>query len=516
MSRCFFALPLTTKIICLLLVIFLLPSCLWSCKKGEELVLSDISSGSDTLSGTLLESSAESFSENTPSTDKTDSSLSEKENVCIENKTRNMAPEASLPSDIELLTDGDTSTSVTLYTGEAGNTVTLEWDEPLAIDRVLCRESGNAVDHIEIRAIGPEGELLKSYTQEACGAMRVSAMAQHNVKKLEFVFDSSDADYVTISEIEVYSLKKTAFHIFESSAYLPVNSAFSSESLSEGLKALDDIVLISGVYWDENGKIAVTDGFKTNYTQLLAQIEKKALSLRLRATVYPAYRMTNSGTAGNTIDTPEKRKILIDELIEFAASYHLCGIDFDWEFPKDEREWELFSLLLTELKETADRQLEESLSLSAAFYPGKGALSQEAFAALDRVHVMTYDQFDENGYHSTYHTSCLSYDSVQYFADRGCDRAKIHLGIPCYGRPFDASQVWNLYSDAAIPDAYTNVWKGSYYNSQALAADKAAFAYQEGLGGVFLYHMKCDKPFDDPLSLLRGIKEYLSFNPDVD
>lgn len=79
------------------------------------------------------------------------------------------------------------------------------------------------------------------------------------------------------------------------------------------------------------------------------------------------------------------------------------GIDIDWEFPQEE-EWDSFSLLLVQLKQLLSSQ-PQPIALSVALYPQQNQLNTEAMQALDRIHLMAYDQFDQQGFHSTLQTA---------------------------------------------------------------------------------------------------------------
>ena len=458
------------------------------------------------------ESSAETHSDTENSNSSTeveseDSSLPEKENICTDNCAKNIAPDADITPGAENLVDRDPKTSVTLSTSGKGTVITLSWNTPVTVDRVVINETGENIQKFTISVTDSQGTIFNSYTQDECGESRVAAIAQKDVIQLDFCFFASDSIQITLNEIEVYSEKNIDSDNFVTSAYLPTNTQFNASALKTALNTLDNVTLISCAYWDESGKINLTDSFEEHYNKLQPFTMQNGGKLELYATIYPAYRMTKAGTAGETINTKDKRAALIAEIIAFAEKYSLAGIDFDWEFPKNEEEWNYFSLLITELKDSSNGKL----NISAAFYPGKAELSREAFSALDRVNIMAYDQFDENGYHSTYKTACTAPESYDYFIQKGCTASKLFIGIPCYGRPFDASNIWNLYNETVIPDAYTNILNGSYYNSRTLAVDKAAFALQQGYGGVFLYHLKCDKPMENELSLLKGITDYLAF-----
>ena len=189
------------------------------------------------------------------------------------------------------------------------------------------------------------------------------------------------------------------------------------------------------------------------------------------------------------LDTAEERKQLIQSIADFAAEYQLSGIDIDWEFPL-ETEWADFSAFLVELEgvlSSADVQL------SLALYPEDISLSQQAIAALDRVHVMAYDQFDEQGFHSTLQTA---QDAIDYFIDLGFTPSQLCLGIPAYGRPPDGSAQWVFYRDID-PDSMKgknpNLVGDIYFNSPSLALQKQELAKEEKLSGVMVYQLLCDR-----------------------
>ena len=432
-----------------------------------------------------------------------ESSISSAESEGEETITKtatNIAPEATLPEGYTCLNDGDIYSGVIFHDGKCE--FSMEWESPVDIDRIVSKESGNAIDSVKITAFDRTGGVLAEYSQEECGESRVSALALQGVKRLELSYGASSGEF-SLTEVEVYPEKTGSAHGFGVSAYLPVASALNEELIAPSLRELNDIILISGSSWDANGKVSASDEFVQNRKQLKSLLPD---GTSVWATVYPSYKLISNGRAGATVDNAEKRAELIDNLLYFVDEYELNGLDFDWEFPGDEAVWSNFSALLVELK-----QRRSSLKLSAALYPDKALLSDAAFAALDRVNVMAYDQFDANGHHSTYKTVADITKMIPYFANNVCEVYKLYIGIPAYGRPFDASNVWDLYKDIPVEDRYTNIWKHSYFNGCAIVADKTAYAMQSGFGGVFLYHLSCDRPLDDEFSLLGSIVDYINF-----
>ena len=437
------------------------------------------------------------------SADSSESSVSSAESEGEETTTKtvtNIAREAALPEGYTCLNDGDIYSGIIFHDGSCK--FSMEWESPVDIDRIVSKESGNAIDSVRITAFDSAGGVLAEYSQEECGENRVSALALRGVKRLELSYGASSGEF-SLTEVEVYPGKTGSAHGFGVSAYLPVGSALDEEQITPTLRELSDLILISGSSWDANGEVSASDEFVQTREQLKSLLPD---GTPVWATVYPSYKLINKGRAGATVDNAEKRAELIDSLLYFVDEYELDGLDFDWEFPGDKSVWSDFSTLLVELK-----QRRSSLKLSAALYPDKALLSDAAFAALDRVNVMAYDQFDANGHHSTYKTVADIAKTIPYFANNICEVYKLYIGIPAYGRPFDASNVWDLYKDIPVEDRYTNIWKHSYFNGCAIAADKTAYAMQSGFGGVFLYHLSCDRPLDDEFSLLGAIVDYIHF-----
>ena len=46
-----------------------------------------------------------------------------------------------------------------------------------------------------------------------------------------------------------------------------------------------------------------------------------------------------------------------------------------------------------------------------------------------------------------------------------------------------------------------------YLNSAQLIADKTSFAIDAGLGGIMIWHMTCDLPYDNEFSLFKSIND---------
>ncbi len=272
------------------------------------------------------------------------------------------------------------------------------------------------------------------------------------------------------------------------SAYLPFN-AYSPNMLADGtLDKLDEVTVNVGCYWQGDGTLAVSEGLKA----MLSDIREAYPELKIYCTINP-----KKGGAG-AILTEENRKPLIENMLDFAREEELYGIDIDWEFPADEY-WDEFSELIAELSKALNA---EDKKLSLAFYPEKATLSAEAVKSIDKVNVMAYDCFDENGHHSTYKGAV---EAIDWFLGLGFEEEQLSLGIPAYGRPVNEALEWPFYKDFAADLADgTNLLGEVYFNSPQLVMDKTLMAKEQGLQGVFLYHLGCDSTDGENLSLREG------------
>jgi len=275
------------------------------------------------------------------------------------------------------------------------------------------------------------------------------------------------------------------------SAYLPLNACSDTVIDSPLLTQLDKLTVNVGCYWKADSSLEVKDTLPF----ILEHLKETQPDLSISCTINP-----KNGAAA-AIDSPEERKLLVENMLAFCEKYELAGVDIDWEFPQG-NEWEDFNLLIIELSEALSQT---NRSLSLAFYPENVNLSEEAIKAVHSVHVMAYDQFDEQGYHSTYESA---EEAIVYFTGLGFQEEQLILGIPAYGRPLSGAAQWPLYCDYApqLADG-TDLLGENYFNSPQTAARKAAFAHEKGLQGVFLYHLGCDS--HDEWSLTRAIREVL-------
>src|ERR1700690_4304492 len=120
----------------------------------------------------------------------------------------------------------------------------------------------------------------------------------------------------------------------------------------------------------------------------------------------------------------QARKKFEDNLLAFSLAHGLDGVDFDWEFPENDAQYQGYAALLQELK-TAFQPHGLLISMALSY---NADLTRSVYQYADRIHVMSYDH---PGMHSTYDQAL---QDLSYFVAGGFAKGKLFLGVPFYGR----------------------------------------------------------------------------------
>ncbi|KAK0731812.1 glycoside hydrolase superfamily [Lasiosphaeris hirsuta] len=230
--------------------------------------------------------------------------------------------------------------------------------------------------------------------------------------------------------------------------------------------------------------------------------------------------------------------------VKLVQDWGFDGIDIDWEYPVNAAEAQHFVLLLQAVRQALD-------SLAAQHSPGYRFLITIAAPAgsshynvmdlagmdpyIDAWHLMAYDyagSWDSTSGHQSnlyanganpQSTKFSTEQAVRDYLARGIPASKIVLGMPLYGRSFEAttgigqpyngigagsiqSGVW-LYRDLPRPgaqEAFDDVAQASYsydpatkelisYDTVTSAVAKARYLVGRGLGGAVFWEASGDK-----------------------
>ena len=207
------------------------------------------------------------------------------------------------------------------------------------------------------------------------------------------------------------------------------------------------------------------------------------------------------GTLATVARTPELRTKFADRLTAFLQEAGFDGADFDWEYPRAD-DLDSYALLLDGVRRSfAPWGLRVTVAVSPS-HP----LNKAAYAAVDRVHGMLYDDF---GQHSTLENSTAH---VQEFLDQGVPAGKLLLGVPFYGRGYtEKGPAWSsavsyktLRGRYRLSPAQDTV-SGYYFNGIETVRRKVQYAKQAGLSGVMVWEIGQDT--NDESSLLGAITD---------
>lgn len=195
---------------------------------------------------------------------------------------------------------------------------------------------------------------------------------------------------------------------------------------------------------------------------------------------------------------PAIRKKFVENLVSSCLENALDGVDFDWEFPENEREVQAYAALLAEVKAALTPY---GLIVSVALSPSE-QMDLKPYAAADRIHIMSYDRGNKHA------TPEQARQDAAAFLAAGAPQQKLILGLPFYGRIMTAP--YNSYTYSEIVERYhplpaLDEAGDIYFNGIETIQHKTCLAKAMGLGGVMVWELGQDS--NDEASLLRAIYE---------
>ncbi|MCP4639149.1 MAG: hypothetical protein GY851_01880 [bacterium] len=192
------------------------------------------------------------------------------------------------------------------------------------------------------------------------------------------------------------------------------------------------------------------------------------------------------------------RSRFVSELTDYCLANGFDGADYDWEFPENAEEKAAYSDLIVDTK----RAFEPHGLLVTVALNRHQRLSDRAYAALDRIHLMAYDGGRR---HSAFEHAQAACDR---FVRDGVPPAKIGLGVPFYGRRMantDEAMAYQGIVEQFAPSLEDDEAGGFYYNGPAMMRRKTRLAFDNGLSGIMIWEIGQDT--HDDSSLLRTIKD---------
>jgi len=209
--------------------------------------------------------------------------------------------------------------------------------------------------------------------------------------------------------------------------------------------------------------------------------------------------------------TQELRSIFISNIIDKIIAYGYDGVDIDWEFPQSVEQRNNLTYFVEEL-DSAFYEFDPELLITMAV-PGSNWSGQWLDMSSLRPHIDFFNamNYDIHGSWSSHagHNSPL-YQSppgdpdgsvetgINYLVNtRGLPESKINMGIPFWGKKYNASQINGSFTGSVIDMYYSEIlplidngWNYQWDNNA-----KCPYLLKEDQSAIITY--------DNPLSIQR-------------
>jgi hypothetical protein len=416
------------------------------------------------------------------------------------------------------INDGKNNTA---YQALQKNNIEIEIDllEETLIDSIVLKEDGLNISSFEIHLF-IDDEWEKVYEQNKIEYYRLATFDERTTNKVKVVIKEAD-QLPSIRSIEIYHLGKYKNDDFKVTAYISVGhlyDALMDGELTEneinnlfGTEYYDlytDVFFIFDIRWDEFGEITYDKG-KEKFSRTI-QLFQDMIGER---DVNIFVTILNPHDNEIVLDTiTNKRETLIQNIIAFSVEHNLDGVDFDWEFPFTDEEYDAYNSFLQELKPRLQKEIKPDFQLSLALATWALKYEQETIDIIDQVQVMGYDILDQDGQHSSFYGAAVQ--PVQYLLDQGFHKEQLNIGVPFYGTYIEGRMEQYLYKSLDSHDFNQNYYNIEdvgvvSFNSPQMLKDKTAYALHNGYGGVMVFSLYCDLEMDNDLSLSNAINNIL-------
>lgn len=306
----------------------------------------------------------------------------------------------------------------------------------------------------------------------------------------------------------------------ESTKVDPANFRITAYYVGSGLVNYDDIdashfdqitdvILFGMTSFDENGNINYDENFELALANLKKAIKNDYVNVHVNL-LGPGSQSESDKWEDQMNDMAARHSNafktgrLEDNILKMLNKYELDGVCFDYEYPLKKQYWSDFDEFLVSLHSTIGKEY----ILGAAIGAWNAKVYKKAINVLDRVELMSYDEWDKDGTHSTLEQAQKNVDIIEKL---GYDLAKVDLGVPFYGRPTTKDGYWYSYkdwydkldADGFCHDAETNL--DFSFNTYLDVYAKTNWAIERGLGGTMVWHYACDVPNDNKNSLFKAM-----------
>ncbi|MGB9755600.1 MAG: glycoside hydrolase family 18 protein [Desulfurella sp.] len=283
----------------------------------------------------------------------------------------------------------------------------------------------------------------------------------------------------------------------------------------------DNINLLYNAFvWpDSSGNLVIPKKFKNK--EVINAAENKNIKV-----ILSVGGGNTSNYISNVLNNPQLFTKFASQLVNFVKENNYSGIDIDWEFPKNSTDTANLDNFVQFLRQNLGSSYIISIDLPYSNYFGRYFDIDFLKNYVNYFVVMTYDYSGAwsriSGYNAPLKSGfCNPHDiqkSVEYWLTRGIKSKSMLLGIPFYGRAFNADEPCQEF-DKSYAATYRNIlsllqndnyqyfWdfmtrtpylinkKDKIYYSfddPSSIADKINYAFKMNLGGVAIWEITQD------------------------
>ncbi|TCD11727.1 chitinase [Pedobacter frigidisoli] len=213
------------------------------------------------------------------------------------------------------------------------------------------------------------------------------------------------------------------------------------------------------------------------------------------------------------------RELFIKNVLAFARTNNLDGVDMDWEYPSTaDGSADNYVLLMKSLSDSLHKY---NKFLSAAITPGvyagsiRDGLKSEVFPSVDFFNIMVYDGIgwdkDQPIQHASYNMAVASLN--YWIGTRGMPKEKAVLGIPAYGKnTANASKAYRDFvaANADISLDYATIDGVQYFYNGTLTTKKKAKLAKDTANGLMFWEFYHDD--NGEKSIIRAANDELGRN----
>lgn len=315
------------------------------------------------------------------------------------------------------------------------------------------------------------------------------------------------ASFCSCSKKEISNVDPNAFRV---TSYVVCDERFTEDSINaDTFDKITDIIVFGNAVFDESGMITLSDSFDSSVQILQKYITNQNLYLNILG---PASQSTSDDWNTQMYDLADRHNsafesgVLEASIKSVLEEYNFDGVVFDYEFPLRSKDWKIYDAFILSLRQT----LGDDFKIGMSMVSWNLKQSKAAREATDFFEVMSYDLWDDDGYHATME---IAQADIKKMIKKGYDASTLDLGIPFYARPTTKEAYWydyktyydKLSDDGLYEDAETGLTFS--FNTYDMVYDKTQWALSNGVGGVMVWHYDCDLPIDNDKSLFRAIAE---------